>query len=120
MYNPEKRRRAAAAIVLMAAAAALILIPGLRSVSDGRETYQASGRIAETPEIEMPNGTISINEADADELTELYGIGETLAAMIIEEREKNGPYRYPEDLTAVKGIGLRKLEGFRDSINLDE
>ena len=67
----------------------------------------------------MPNGTVSINEADADELTELYGIGESLAALIVDERNINGKFWYPEDLTAVKGIGIRKLNGFRDSINLD-
>ena len=70
-------------------------------------------------QITMPDGTISVNTADQDELTELYGIGETLAAMIMDERIKNGDYRYPEDLTAVKGIGMKKLEGFRDYINLN-
>ena len=118
MYNPDKRKRIAA-VVLMTAAAAMIAFSGLRSVSDGKETYSASGRMAELPGITLPNGIISINDADAEELTELYGIGETLSSLIIEEREKNGPFRYPEDLTAVKGIGIKKLDGLRDMINLD-
>lgn len=107
------------AAVMMAAAAALMLIPGLQAVFDGGQSYAASGRAHELPEIRLPDGMISINDADLDELDELYGIGETLASMIIEEREMNGPYYYPEDLTAVRGIGLKKLEGFRESINMD-
>jgi competence protein ComEA len=62
---------------------------------------------------------ISINEADETELTELHGIGETLAALIVEERNQNGRFWYPEDITAVKGIGIKKLNGFLDTINLD-
>ena len=118
MYDRERLKRIIAA-ALMTGAAALILIPGLRSVSDGRQTYRASGRKAEPPAVAMPKGTIGVNGADAEELIELYGIGETLASMMIDEREKNGPFRYPEDLMAVKGIGIKKLEGFREEINLD-
>lgn len=118
MSDPAKWKKPAA-VVLLLAAAALILIPGLRSVSDGRKTYQASGREAGKPIVKLPDGTININEADSEELTELNGIGETLASLIIAEREENGPFRYPEDLTAVKGIGLRTVEKIRNSISLD-
>ena len=113
------RRKQIAAVILLIGAAALFLGYGLRSVSDGRVSFRASGRTGEARGIPMPDGTVSINEADAEELTALYGIGETLAAMIVEERETNGPFRYPEDLTAVKGIGIKKMNGFRESINLD-
>ena len=61
---------------------------------------------------------IRINEADPDELTGLYGIGETLAAMIDSERDANGPFYYPEDLEAVRGIGPRTLEKFREQTDL--
>ena len=64
------------------------------------------------------DGNIRVNEADAEELTMLYGIGETLAVMIIREREQNGPFYYPEDLTDVKGIGPAKLAGFRAMLDM--
>ena len=64
------------------------------------------------------NGTIRINESEQDELTELHGIGETLAALIVAERNKNGLFYYPEDLESVKGIGSRTLEKFREQIDL--
>ena len=119
MSDRIERKRKISWILLIAAGSALILFSGLRSVSENRTVYVASGRSPVIPETAMPNGSISVNEAEADELTELYGIGETLASLIIDERERNGVFRYPEDLTAVKGIGIKKLEGFRDSINLD-
>jgi competence ComEA-like helix-hairpin-helix protein len=41
----------------------------------------------------------------AEELQALYGIGPSLAQTIVEERETNGAFHYPEDLLNVKGIG---------------
>ena len=64
------------------------------------------------------NGTVAVNSADAEELTALPGIGETLAAMIVAERDRNGPFRYAEDLLAVRGIGPKTLEKFRRMIDL--
>jgi len=56
---------------------------------------------APTPE----TGPIDLNAATAEELQNLPGIGEKRAADIIADREKNGPYRFPEEITRVKGIG---------------
>ena len=65
-------------------------------------------------------GTIRINSSGADDLTALPGIGDTYAKLIVDEREKNGPYFYAEDLEAVKGIGPYTLSKFRDMIDLTE
>ncbi len=64
------------------------------------------------------NGPVKVNEADAEELTELKGIGETYSALIIAEREANGPFYYPEDLTAVRGIGVKTVEKIRNMIDM--
>lgn len=64
-------------------------------------------------------GTVSVNSADIYELTALPGIGETIARLIVLEREENGPFYYPEDLEAVKGIGPATLNKFRSLICLD-
>ena len=55
-------------------------------------------------------GTIGINDADIYELQQIPGIGETISGLIIDERELNGPFNYPEDLLSVRGIGTKKLE----------
>ena len=53
---------------------------------------------------------ININQADAKTLTSLKGIGKDRAVMIVEYREKNGPFNKIEDLMKVKGIGKKIFE----------
>jgi competence protein ComEA len=56
-------------------------------------------------------GPVDINTADAETIaTELNGIGMAKAKAIIEYREKYGPFKSPEDLSLVKGIGDRTVE----------
>ncbi|MBD5119200.1 MAG: ComEA family DNA-binding protein [Clostridiales bacterium] len=50
-------------------------------------------------------GLVDVNTAGLDELMTLPGIGEVRAQAILDDREANGPYRYPENLIRVKGIG---------------
>jgi competence protein ComEA len=59
---------------------------------------------------------ININTASADELKQLKGIGSSHAANIIEFREKNGPFKTPEDLINVPRIGRRTFEKNKDLI----
>ena len=112
------RGKRALTIFLLISGTVLAFASGLRSVYNGSKDYNASGKMVAAMEIILPDGPVSVNDADMEDLISLYGIGETLAAMIIEERELNGPFRYPEDLTAVRGIGVKKVNGFRNSINL--
>ena len=53
---------------------------------------------------------ININTATLEELDTLPGIGPVKAAAIIAWREENGPFRYPEQLLEVSGIGEKTLE----------
>jgi len=41
---------------------------------------------------------VNINEADAEEIATLKRIGPSIAARIVEYREKKGPFRAPEDI----------------------
>jgi competence protein ComEA len=50
---------------------------------------------------------ININTAAIDDLTRLPGVGPTLAERIVEHRRKNGPFRRPPELIAVKGMNAR-------------
>lgn len=59
---------------------------------------------------------ININTASAEELMQLKGIGSSHAASIIEFREKNGPFKNPEDLTKVPRIGSKTFEKNKDLI----
>ncbi|NCF73187.1 MAG: helix-hairpin-helix domain-containing protein [Gammaproteobacteria bacterium] len=56
-------------------------------------------------------GQVDINTADAETISaELNGIGLSKAKAIVEYRKKHGPFRSPEDLSLVKGIGERTVE----------
>ena len=114
------RARRLAGTVLLLICIALCLFPAFTGRSRPETTYRTGGKLrwAMTPIETERNGTVWINEANAEDLEELNGIGETLSALIVEEREKNGPFHYAEDLEAVKGIGLRTLERFRGQIDL--
>lgn len=56
-------------------------------------------------------GPVDINTADAEQLSEsLQGVGPAKAAAIVAYREQHGPFKSPQDLTNVKGIGESLLE----------
>ena len=61
-------------------------------------------------------GLVDVNTAGLDELMTLPGIGEVRAQAIPDDREANGPYRYPENLIRVKGIGEGILGQILDQI----
>ena len=64
-------------------------------------------------------GPVDVNTADAATISaELKGIGMTKAKAIVEYREKHGPFKSPEDLSLVKGIGDRTVELNRDDIRV--
>ena len=62
---------------------------------------------------------VNINTATAAELDALPGIGEKRAADIVADREANGPFRIPEELTRVPGIGEGTLAGLIDYITVE-
>ena len=91
--------------------------PGSETVSApaAEATAQPSAPPTVTP---AAQGLVNINTAGAAELMTLSGIGEKRAADIIADREKNGPFRYPEDIVRVKGIGEATLKKILDHITV--
>ena len=57
--------------------------------------------------------TVDINQAAADELAQLPGLGPTIAARIIAHRDAHGPFTAPEALLDVPGIGDATLAAIR-------
>jgi competence protein ComEA len=53
--------------------------------------------------------TVNINTASAKELDALPGIGAKTAALIVEYRQKNGPFKKIEELMNVRGVGEKSF-----------
>ena len=66
-------------------------------------------------------GPVDINTADAETISaELKGVGLAKARAIVEYREKHGPFKSPDDLSLVKGIGERTVEINRGNIRVND
>ncbi len=62
-----------------------------------------------------PSGKVNINTATAQQLTVLPGVGEKLAARIVDYRQKAGGFKNVSELMNVQGIGeknLAKIQAF--------
>ncbi|MFL5341116.1 MAG: ComEA family DNA-binding protein [Gemmataceae bacterium] len=91
--------------------------------------FTSSGRrqlVAEKPTAmragkkELSEGTlIDVNRAGVEELQRLPGVGPTLAARIVAQREK-APFRSAEDLRRVSGIGAKTLEKLRPFVTFGQ
>jgi competence ComEA-like helix-hairpin-helix protein len=60
-----------------------------------------------------PVGRIDPSRASAAELERLPGIGPALARRIVSDRDQRGPYRSPDALLRVPGIGPKTLVRIR-------
>lgn len=60
---------------------------------------------------------VNINQATANQLQQIDGIGKTIAGRIIEFRETYGPFKTIDEVKKVKGIGERIFEKIK--LNLD-
>lgn len=65
-----------------------------------------------------PRAKVDINTATAADLEQLPYIGPAIAARIIADREKNGPFQSIEDLTRVSGIKEGTLARIRNYITV--
>lgn len=86
-------------------------------ISDGEKIYVPTKEEVLQWELqEEKRQQININTADAKELCELSGIGESRAGDIIRYREKHGRFETKEDIMKVPGIKTSLYEKIADQI----
>lgn len=90
----------------------LLIAAGASCVRLPRRTVDAVGQNAPpAARIETPGeALINVNTATPQELEKLPGIGEALAARIVEHRERYGRFRRAEHLLMVRGISERRYQ----------
>ena len=91
-------------------------------VSEPTETVTAeqqaySSEISETSQTAEQDELININTATAEELKQLNGIGDVIAARIVEYAQTIG-FNSIEDIKNVKGIGDKKFDNIKDKITV--
>jgi len=59
---------------------------------------------------------ININTASVVELVQLQNVGPSYAQKIVAFRQQNGPFKTPEDIMLVAGIGQKTFEVNKDRI----
>ena len=60
-----------------------------------------------------PPAPVDVNRASPTELERLPGVGPVIAAEIVADRERNGPFAGFDELVRVRGIGPAKLDALR-------
>ena len=91
-------------------AVAVGLFCGMIGLPLGRGVLAAGGPDAAASRVD-------INSASVDELARLPGIGPAKAQAIVSHRSAD-PFRKPEDLRNVKGIGDKLYEQLKDQITV--
>lgn len=94
-----------------------IYIPNINEKIEEYITKENGVGIIENSKNKVLN-KININKATISELTNLPGVGESLAKRIIEYREENGKFKSIEDLKNVSGIGEKKYESLLEYITI--
>ena len=62
---------------------------------------------------------VHLNDADADQLERLPGIGPALARRIIAHRLAAGPFRTTEELRRVSGVGPKLYERVQEYVTVE-
>ena len=92
------------------------IIP-VESLTDSKpQTETQSEEPDTTPSTQ--SGVININDATAEQLQLLPGIGETLSERIISYREENGLFQSIDQIMNVNGIGEEKFKLIQDYITI--
>ena len=86
-----------------------------REVQDGEQLIVPDEAGAE---VAADDGLININQATAEELEELPGIGPSLSAAIVAYRDEHGPFSQIEQLDDVPGIGPAVLARLTSLVRL--
>ena len=74
---------------------------------------------AENPAASTLIETIHLNQATAEQLQALPGVGPALSERIVVYRTEHGPFSSVDQLTEVKGVGQAKLAKFKKQLTVD-
>ena len=74
---------------------------------------------AENPVAKVSIEIIHLNQATAEQLQTLPGVGPALSERIVSYRNEHGPFRSVDQLAEVNGVGQAKLAKLRSQLTVD-
>jgi len=96
---------------LAAAAFLIAAYPPADAAAQGNGGTRSTAKPAVT-------GVVNINSASVTDLEVLPGIGAKTAALIVEYRQKNGPFKKIEELMNVRGVGEKSFLKLKEQITV--
>lgn len=89
-----------------------------RPPDSSQQTTKVHEVASETRGIQQDQHLVDLNQASAEELEALPGIGAVLAQRVIALRTSTGGFRAVEDLREVKGIGSKKFDRIKSLVTV--
>lgn len=93
--------------------------PSQKDMQASNNSSDSAGSLANSSSASnSQDSKININSADESQLETISGVGPSTAKKIIDYREKEGKFSSIEDIKNVSGIGDKKFESMKDSIDV--
>src|ERR687895_1465649 len=66
----------------------------------------------------VPTEIVNLNSATATQIATLPGIGQKTAELVVQYRQKNGPFKKIEEIMNVRGVGEKSFLRIKDRITV--
>ena len=90
--------------------------PDARLTDSNSAVSASAGDKASSAETKAKESCLNLNNATAEELIKLPGIGEVIAKRIIDYREGHGRLRRPEEIIIIEGFSERKYRAIASMV----
>lgn len=110
--------RAESAKALARAESALATAESLSEGIDALESAVGEPAPAQRASAASDDRRLDLNQATAEDLEQLPGIGPSMAYRIVQDREENGPFHKVADLSRVKGMGAATVKKLGESLRV--
>jgi competence protein ComEA len=95
----------------------LVLVAALACVSSPLAAQRATKPPVATV---VSTGSVNLNSATAAQIASLPGIGPKTADLVVQYREKNGPFKKIEEIMNVRGVGEKSFLKIKDRLTVTD
>ena len=81
-------------------------------------SFTVEAQRATKPPVAASTETINLNSATAAQIASLPGIGLKTAELVVQYRQKNGPFKKIEEIMNVRGVGEKSFLRIKDRLTV--